>query len=58
MWLSIYSERSGADGVLPIDVAELVLPLPPLQCDGNVKRATCGDGATDARHGNDGDIVE
>lgn len=56
--LSMYCERSGADGVLPVDVAELMLPLPSLQCDGNVKRATCRDGATDARHGNDRDIVE
>jgi len=44
--------------VLPVYVAELMLPLASLQRDWNVESSTCWDSATDTRHSNDWDVVE
>lgn len=43
---------------LPIDVAELVFSLSRLQSHGDVKGSAGGDGAADARHGDNGDVFD
>lgn len=48
----------GGNEDLPVDVAELVLALPRFQGDGYVECSAGGDGAANARHGDDGDVFD
>lgn len=55
--ISMIPKKNESSRDIPVNVAELVLAQAALQADGDIKRSTSGDSASDTRHGDNRDVL-